>query len=88
MDLIKLKVFKNVNIKKVFDIGLFFYFILNQIHYIFSFTGFLQLIVVSVINLIGIVMLITIMFKKMDKRILIVLSILMFFRRFIFCIYW
>ena len=58
-------------IRNVFDIALFFYFILNQLHYIFAFTGKTQFLVVSTINAIGIAMFIFIMLKKQNKKLLI-----------------
>ncbi len=76
MELKEHKFKKHINIKKIFDVGLFFYLILNQLHYIFAFTGILQTVVVSLINIIGIVMLIVVMFKKMDKKMLVILALL------------
>lgn len=79
MEIIKQKLMKKVNIRKIFDIGLFFYLILNQLHYIFSFKGLVQIALVSTINAIGIAMLIIVMFKKMDKRVLITTALLILF---------
>lgn len=79
MELIKEKIIKKINIRRMFDIGLFLYLILNQLHYIFAFTGIIQLLVVGLINIIGIVMLVVLMFKKMDKRVLMTLLLLILF---------
>lgn len=76
---LKNKILTNNNIKKVFDLGLFLYFILNQLHYIFAFTGVMQLLVIGLINVIGIIMFIVVMYKKMDIKVLIVLLLLILF---------
>ena len=73
------KILTDSNITKVFDIALFFYFLLNQLHYIFAFIGRVQFLVVGTINLIGIIMLVVIMYKKMDIKVLITLFIFLLF---------
>ncbi len=79
MEMLKQKFIKQNTMRKIFDVGLFFYLILNQLHYIFAFTGLMQTVVVGLINMIGIVMLIVTMLKKMDIKVLVTLLLLMFF---------
>lgn len=67
------------DIRNIFDIGLFFYFILNQLHYIFAFTGLIQIIVLLTINIIGFIMFVFITIKKKNIKVLVVTSILMLF---------
>lgn len=73
------KMKEDSTIRTILDIGLFFYFILNQLHYIFAFTGVMQFLVVASINAIGLITLIVTMLKKMDKKILIITILLVSF---------
>lgn len=79
MSKMMIKFRRQFNMRVIFDIAILIYLIFNQLHYIFAFTGLMQLFVVGTINIIGIIMLFITMYKKMDLRLLITTMILIIF---------